>query len=144
MQGNATACVLAALLLAAGLATRIALAVPAAVVLLGAEYVALLGVEGAGLDSRAPLVAGAMLAVAELSYWSLELRSDVTDEPGAYPRRLALLAGLLVGVTTFGVVLLAIVEAVQAAGPAVDLLGATAAVVALLLLALAARSQPKS
>jgi hypothetical protein len=65
------------------------------------------------------------------------------DEPGTYPRRLALLAGLLVGVTTFGVVLLAIVEAVQADGPAVDLLGASAAVVALLLLALAARSQLK-
>lgn len=143
MRGNATAAVLAALMLAAGLATRIALAIPVAVMLLGAEYVALLGLEGEALDSRAPLVAGAMLAVAELSYWSLELRSGVMDEPGTYPRRLALLAGLLVSVTIFGVVLLAVVEAIQADGPAVDLLGATAAVAALLLLALGARSQLK-
>lgn len=141
MRGNAVAAALAVLLLAAGLASRIALAVPVAVLLLGVEYVALLGFEGEALDVRAPLVAGAMLAVAELGYWSLELRGEVADEPGTYPRRLALLAGLLVAVTTFGAVLLAIVEAVQADGPAVDLLGAAAAVVALLLLALAARSQ---
>lgn len=143
VRGNAAAAILAAIVLAAGLATRIALAVPVAVALLGVEYVALLAVEGEALDTRAPLVASALLAVAELAYWSLELRGGVTDEPGTYARRLALLAGLLLAVTTFGVVLLAVVEAVRARGPAVDVLGATAAVAALLLLALAARAQLK-
>lgn len=141
MRGNATLAALAALLLAAGLAARIAVAIPVAVALLGAEYVALLEVEGEALDARAPVVAAALLAVAELGYWSLELRGGVDDEPGTYLRRLALLAALLLGVTTFGVVLLAVVEAVQAEGPALDVLGAVAAVGALALLALAARSR---
>lgn len=143
MRGNAAAAILAVVVLAAGLATRISLAVPVAAALLGVEYVALLAVEGEALDTRAPLVAGALLAVAELAYWSLELRGGVMDEPGTHARRLALLAGLLLGATTFGVVLLAVAEAVQAKGPAVDVLGATAAVATLLLLALAARAQLK-
>jgi hypothetical protein len=101
--------------------------------------VALLGFEGDALDLRAPLVAAALLAVAELGYWSLELRGAVADEPGAYLRRLALLAAELAGVTTAGVVLLAIVQGVETGGTAVDLLGAAAAVGALALLALASR-----
>ena len=127
------------LLLAAGLALRIALALPVAVVILGSEYVALLGFESEALDTRAPVVAAALLAVAELGYWSLELRRPVADEAGTSLRRLGLLAALLVGVLALGVVLLVLVEAVSAGGPAVDLLGAVAAVGALALLALAAR-----
>jgi len=101
--------------------------------------VALLGFEGETLDVRAPLVAAALLAVAELSYWSFELRGAVTDEPGAYLRRTALLAAQLAGVTTAGVVLMAVVEVVEAGGPAIDVLGAVAAVGTLGLLALSAR-----
>ena len=136
---NATAAGAAALLLAAGLARRVALAIPVAVALLGAEYVALLGVEGGELDARAPLVAGALLGVAELGYWSLELLGAVADEAGTYLRRVALLATLLLGTIGAGVVLLAVVEVVSASGAAVDLLGALAAVAALILVALAAR-----
>lgn len=113
---------------------------PIAVALLGAEYVALLGLEGEALDARAPLVAAGLLAVAELGYWSLELRGGIDDEPGTYLRRVALLAGLLLGVAVLGVVLLALVAAVETEGPAVDVVGAIAAVGALTLLALAARS----
>lgn len=129
----------AALVLAAGLALRVAPAIPVAVALLGAEYVALLGFEGEALDTRAPIVAAALLAVAELGHWSLELRERVADEAGTSLRRVGLLAGLLVGALALGVVLLALAEAVSAAGPVVDLLGAAAAVSALALLALAAR-----
>lgn len=127
------------LLLAAGLALRVALVIPVAVAVLGAEYVALLAFEGEALDTRAPLVAAALLAVAELGYWSLELRRPVADEAGTSLRRLGLLAALLLGVLALGVVMLALVEAVSLAGPAFDLLGAVAAVGALALLALAAR-----
>jgi len=126
-------------LLAAGLALRVPLAIPVAVALLGTEYVTLLGFEGEALDARAPLVAAALLAVAELGYWSLELRGPVAEEAGTSLRRLALLAGLLLGVLALGVVLLAVVDAVSAGGPAVDLVGAVAAVGALALLAVAAR-----
>ena len=126
-------------LLAAGLGLRFAPALPVAVAILGSEYVALLGFEGDALDTRAPVVAAALLAVAELGYWSLELRRPVAAEPGTSLRRLGLLAALLGGVVAVGVVLLVLVESVSAGGPAVDLLGAVAAVGALALLALAAR-----
>jgi hypothetical protein len=139
MRANAAAGGAAVLLLAAGLALRFALAIPLAVALLGTEYVALLGVEGGPLDARAPLVGGALLCVAELGYWSLELRSAVADEAGTYLRRVALLAALLLGVTCAGVVLLSVVEAVSAEGAVFDLLGALAAVGALALVALAVR-----
>jgi hypothetical protein len=129
----------AGLVLAAGLALRMALAIPVAVAILGTEYVALLGFEGEALDTRAPVVAAALLAVTEFGYWSLELRRPVADEAGTSLRRLGLLAVLLAGVLALGVVLLALVEAVSAGGPAVDLLGAVAAIGALALLALAAR-----
>ena len=127
------------LILAAGLTLRVAAALSVAVAILGSEYVALLGFEGEALDTRAPVVAAALLAVAELGYWSLELRRPVADEAGTSLRRLGLLAGLLVGVVALGVVLLVLVEAVSAGGPAIDLLGAAAAIGALALLALAAR-----
>lgn len=138
-RANATAGGAAALLLAGGLSLRIALAIPLAVALVGAEYIGLLGFEGDALDPRAPLVAGALLGVAELGYWSLELRGAVADEAGTYLRRLALLLTLLLGVMGAGVVLLSVVEAVSARGVAVDLVGALAAVGALAVLALAAR-----
>jgi hypothetical protein len=139
VRGNAALATMAAVLLAAGLLARVALVVPVTVSLLGAAYVALLGFESDTLDNRAPLVAAALLAVAELAYWSLELQGAVSDEPGTYLRRIALLAVQLAGVTTVGVVLLAVVEGVETGGVAIEILGAVAAVGALALLALAAR-----
>jgi hypothetical protein len=139
VRANATAAVGAAVLLAAGLTLRLAVVVPVAVAILGSEYLALLGFEGGALDTRVPLVAAALLAVAELGYWSLELRGKVRDEAGTSLRRLGLLAALLLGVLALGAVVLTLVEAVSAGGPAVDLLGAAAAIGALALLALAAR-----
>ena len=91
------------------------------------------------LDTQAPLVAGALLAVAELAYWSLELRGPVVDEAGTYLRRIALLATLVLGVVGLGAIMLTLVEVVEAGGIAVDILGAAAALGALALLALAAR-----
>jgi hypothetical protein len=128
-----------AALLAAGLAVRVSLAVPVAAGLLGGGYVALLGFETEGLHTGAPLVAAALYAIAELGYWSLELRGPVADERGSYLRRLALLAASLAAITLLGVGLLALVESVEAGGVAVDLLGGAAAVAAIALLALAAR-----
>ncbi len=91
------------------------------------------------LDTQAPLVGGALLAVAELAYWSLELRGPVVDEAGTYLRRIALLATLIVGVVGIGAVMLTLVEVVVAGGVAVDILGVVAALGALALLARAAR-----
>jgi hypothetical protein len=139
VRGNAVLGVTAAVVLAIGLVLRFAPVVPVAVALLGAAYVALLGFERETIDTHAPLLAAALLCLAELAYWSLELRGEVTDEPGAYLRRVALLAAQLAGVTTAGVILLAIVEGVEAGGAVIDVLGAVAALGTLALLALAAR-----
>jgi hypothetical protein len=139
VQANVAASVVAITVLAAGVAFRLPVTIPVAITLLGAEYVAILGFEAEALDTQAPLVAGALLAIAELGYWSLELRGAVVDEAGTYLRRIALLATLVVGVVGIGAIMLTLVEVVAAGGIAVDILGAAAAFGALALLALAAR-----
>ena len=139
VRANVVASVVALTVLAAGLVLRLPLTVPVAIAILGAEYVAILGFETDALDTRAPLVAAALLAVAELAYWSLELRGPVVDEAGTYLRRIALLATLVASVVGIGAIMLALVEVVDAGGVAVDILGAVAAFGALGLVALAAR-----
>jgi hypothetical protein len=139
VRANVVASVVALTVLTAGLALRLPVTVPVAIALLGAEYVAILGFEADALDTRAPLVAGALLAVAELAYWSLELRGPVVDEAGTYLRRIALLATLVVSFVGVGAIMLALVEVIATGGVAVDILGAVAAFGALGLLALAAR-----
>ena len=131
------ATVVAAVLLAGGLVLRQALAIPIAVCLLGAPYVARLGFEADALDTRAPLIAALLLAVAELAYWSLELRGTIADEPGTYLRRVALLAALFVGTIVAGTAVLALVAAIATRGVAVDVVGAAAAAGAIALLVLA-------
>jgi len=139
VRANVVASVVALTVLAAGLVLRLPLTVPVAIAILAAEYVAILGFETDALDTRAPLVAAALLAVAELAYWSLELRGPVVDEAGTYLRRIALLATLVASVVGIGAIMLALVEVVDAGGVAVDILGAVAAFGALGLVALAAR-----
>lgn len=125
---------LAALVLAAGLALRLAALVPVALALLGAEYALFLTLEDVGLDERAPLFAAGLLVAGELSYWSLELRSAVTDEPGSFARRVAFLMLLALTGMLVGGALLAVVDALAREGLAVEIVGAlaTAAAIALL------------
>ena len=125
------------MLLASGVVLRWPVLVPAALVALGGGYATLLGLEGGALDERAPLVAAALFVVAELAYWSLELRDAVADEPGAYARRLALVAALGLGALAVGAGLLAVVDA--GGGIGLEVVGAVAAVAALAIVALAAR-----
>jgi len=134
---NGLAAAVAGALLAAGLALRQPVAVPAALLALGGGYATLLGLEGGALDERAPVVAAALFLVAELAYWSLELRDAVADEPGAYARRLALVAALGLGALAVGAGLLAVVDA--GGGIGLEVVGAVAAVAALAIVALAAR-----
>lgn len=138
-RANVLVTLLALAVLTGGLVLRLAVAIPTALVMLGAEYAAIVGFEADALDTRAPLVAAALLALAELAYWSLELRGPVLDEAGTYLRRIALLATLVVGAVAFGAAVLAIVEVAAAGGVVVDVLGAAAALGAVALLALASR-----
>jgi hypothetical protein len=138
VRATLLATLLAAALLVVGLVLRWPIVIPAAVCVLATPYVAALGFEIDGLDTRAPLLAALLFVVAELAYWSLELRGMLADEPGTYLRRVALLAGLAVATIAGGTVVLAVVGAIAAQGTAIDLLGAAAAVSAIALLALAA------
>jgi len=130
---------IAVALLAGGLWLRQAGAVPAAVGLLGLEYASLLALEDVPLDQRAPLYAAGLLAVAELSYWSLELRAAVTDEPGSHWRRAAFLAWLCLLTLALGAALLALVDVSAGGGLAFEAAGAIAAAGALAVLAALAR-----
>ena len=125
--------------LAAGLALRRSIGIPAAIFLLGAAYALRLLAEEDALDQRAPILAAVLFATAELSYWSLELREGVADEAGAHLRRIGLLAGISLGILALGIGLLTLVAGVGTGGVAVEALGAAAAVATLVLLALASR-----
>jgi hypothetical protein len=125
---------LAVLVLAVGLILRTSTTVPAAIVLLGGEYALTLSVEDASLDARAAVVAAGLLVVAELAFWSLELRAEITDEPGSYARRLAVLALLALGALALAGILLAVVDLAGRGGLAIEIVGAVAAFGAFVLL----------
>ncbi len=126
-------------LLAAGLVLRRPVGIPLGIFALGFAYALRLLAEEDTLDQSAALLAAALFASAELSYWSLELRSLVTEEAGAYLRRIGLLAGMTVGALALGIALLSLVDLLQTGGVAAEAVGVAAAVAALALLALASR-----
>ena len=119
------------LTLAAALTMRLATLVPAAIFLLGAGYASHLAFDNVPLDQGSAAFAAGLLAVAELAYWSLELRSSVPDEAGGYLRRIAFVAALGLATLGLGAVLLAAVELGREGGIGLELLGALAAVAAL-------------
>jgi hypothetical protein len=125
---------LAVLVLAVGLILRMSTTVPAAIVLLGGEYALTLSVEDSSLDARAAVVAAGLLMVAELAFWSLELRGEITDEPGSYARRMAVLALLALGALAFAGALIAVVDVAGRGGLGIELAGAVAALGAFVLL----------
>ena len=130
------------LVLAVGLLLWIPAAVPTAIVIVGVAYAAALAVRDDALDARAPVIAAILFAAAELGYWSLELRDAVADEPGAYLRRLGLLAGLTLGALALGQLLLALVDVSERGGIAIEAVGVVAAVAALAIVALSSRRAP--
>lgn len=115
--------------------------IPLAVLALALPYTAIVTLEIEELDSRAALVAALLFGSTELAYWSLELRGALTDEPGTYLRRVALVAGLMLGVFAGGTAVLALVEGFTARGPTIDAIGVAAALVVVGLLALAAAAR---
>jgi hypothetical protein len=141
---NAVAGCFALVLLLGGLLFRFPTAVPVAVVVLGAEYAAMLAVEDDVLDPRAPVLAAVLFAIAELGYWSLELRDAVADEPGTYLRRLGLLSGLTLAALALGELLLVAVDLGERGGIAIEAVGVAAAVGALAIVAATSRPPTKS
>jgi hypothetical protein len=111
--------------------------IPWPLVVLAGVYAWTLG--GGSIDQWAPVYAGGLLAVAELAYWSVEVRGRAEDAERLTERRAALIATLaLVAVATGGLVLAATSLRIGS-GVATDLLGVAAAVAALAVVAALAR-----
>jgi hypothetical protein len=129
----------AVLLLALSVAAALPSLVPWPVVLLAAEYAWSLG--GGDVDTLSPLVAGMLLVIAELAYWSLELRSRTHDAERLVERRAGLIAALGIGAVALGGLVLAATSVQLGAGVTTDLVGVAAAVAALAVVATLARSR---
>jgi hypothetical protein len=129
----------AVVLLAIALAGAFSSLVPWALVLLAAEYV--WRIAGGEVDQWSPLYAAALLAIAELSYWSIELRGRTHDAERLNERRVALIVVLALATVVCGGVVLAATSVPIGRGVAIDLLGAAAAVAALGVVATIARGR---
>lgn len=113
--------------LAAGLWRERSIVVPWALLFLGGA--AALAFAEEGDPGRSPLYAGALLAVGELSYWSLETRLSQPASPGIAARRIALLSGLVAGAIAVGAVLVSVARIEPGGGLLLEA-GGVAAVVA--------------
>ena len=136
VPGIAALCVLAAAVVLgwpAGIAWALAL--------LGTAYAtALAASEDAGaVDAVAPLYAGGLLLVAELSYWSLELRGSRREEPGAMLRRLVALTALAALSVAIGGFVVLVTAAPAGGGLAWDAVGIAAVAATLAIVATLAR-----
>jgi len=118
--------------------------VPVAIALAGGIYAAQLAVDDDALDTSAPVIAAALLLVAELAYWSLEERDLRPGDPGDGLRHAAFVAILAIGALLAGALLLALVDAVRAESLALDVLGAAAAAAILAAVVVAARGRDRS
>jgi hypothetical protein len=128
-----------------GLVRGRAWAVPWAVVVLGGAYAASLFLPERGVDRHAPFVAAAFLLLAELSYWTLELRTPISPEPGILERRAMLIAAATLGALLVSGVAVGATWIPLGGGVLGDLLGVAAAIGALAIVAwLAERGRSRS
>jgi hypothetical protein len=112
--------------LAAGLWRGRSIVVPWALLALGAAAAA--SFADGGDPARSPLFAAGLLAVGELSYWSLETRLSRPASGGVAARRAALLSGLVAGSIAIGAVLVSVARIDAGGGLALEGAGVAAAV----------------
>jgi hypothetical protein len=133
--------VAAVLLLAAALVGGWPALLPWSLVLLGTAYVVSLELrpdEGT-IDAAAPLVGAGLLALAELAYWSLELRGPGREERRLLARRGAALVGLALLSLLLGTLVVTLTAVPLGGGAAWDAVGVAAAAAALALILRLAR-----
>jgi hypothetical protein len=129
-----------AAVLAVALVVTRAGAVAPALVLVAAGYAATLVARDANApDAAAPLVACALLLVAELAYWSVELAKSGRAEPRVLLRRFAALLGLAAAALALATGVLAATAMPFGGGLAWNLVGISAAAGAIALIAELAR-----
>jgi hypothetical protein len=141
---GARVAVVALVALVAALVLGWSLLVPGAMAIAAGLYAAQLAVDDAALDTAAPVVAVALVLVAELAYWSLEERERVPGDPGDALRHATFVSILAIAALLLGAALLALVDVVRAESLALDVLGAAAAAAILLAIALAAGVRGRS
>jgi hypothetical protein len=112
--------------LAAGLWRGHPVAVPSALLALG-TVVALSFSEEAD-PAQAPLFAAGLLAVGELSYWSLETRESRSAVTGIVSRRIALLSGLVAASILLGTILVSVGRVETGGGLVLETAGVAASV----------------
>jgi hypothetical protein len=105
------------------------------VVVLAGYAASVVARDSAALDPAAPLVGGTLLVVAELAYWSVELRGKESESRSVLVRRLAMLAALTAGAVGLGAGVLAATALPLGGGLVWNLVGVAAAVAALALIA---------
>jgi hypothetical protein len=126
-------------LVAAACAARWPSLLPVGLAGVGASYALFLAFRAGGVDPRAPLVAGAFFAAAELAYWAVERRLGPGD--GIVLRRVAFIGAGTLATALVGSAFLVLAAGVRA-GVGLEALGLLAAVLALGALAfLAARAR---
>jgi len=91
------------------------------------------------LDPAAPLYGAGLLVMAELAYWSLELRGPGREETGVVLRRLAALAALALLSVLLGAFVFVVTAAPLGGGLLWDAVGVLAAAATVGILALLAR-----
>ena len=112
--------------LAAGLWRMRSIVVPWVLLALGGA--AATAFADGGDPARSPLFAAGLLAVGELSYWSLETRVSRPASSGIAARRLALISGLVAGSIAIGAVLVSVARIDAGGGLALEAAGVAAAV----------------
>lgn len=115
--------------MAVALFTRWRSVFPSGLVLVGASYAVYVALRNGAVDARAPAVAAALLAVAELGFWSLE-RTPSASEGAVLVRRTAALAGGVLLTALVGSLLLVLTTGASG-GVGLEAAGLAAAVLAL-------------
>ncbi len=115
--------------------------VAASATVLGCSYAAALSLEPGDVDLSAPLVGALLLLTCELAYWAHELRTSSPDEPGLRSGHAAWLSALTLGALALGAVLVVVVGVARTSGVVVEVVGASAAFGALVVLSLIVRRQ---
>jgi hypothetical protein len=113
--------------------------VPLTALFVASAYATRLYADDVSVDARSPLLAAGLLLTVELGYWSIEARQPLRVDAGEDLRRLGFVLALTLGALAVGAILLAVADLARTGGLAVDLLGAAAAVGALLVVVLFAR-----
>ena len=124
------------LLLAAALLGAWPSVIPGSLVAPAAAYAAELALrdDGATVDAAAPLYGAGLLLLAELAYWSVELRGPQREERRLVLRRAGALTGLALGSIILGALVVTITAVPLGGGVVWNAVGVAAAAAALALI----------